>query len=173
MLVPLSALEFETSVRQTEAGVRAYIAGAGVLRDEVDDLAQEAYLEFYRNRAKIPEDVEPARWLRGIARNVCLNHIRRTARKGRLHREALAELLLGSAKDAPEQEDDLAPILNGCIEKLPGRSRRLVSMRYEDNLRSDAIAEVFESSAGAIRFALYKTRKILKACIDAALAETA
>lgn len=167
-----SEQEFETLVEQTEAGIRAYVAGAGISRDEVDDVAQEVYLEFYRNRAKIPHGVEPARWLRGIARNVCLNHIRRTARKGRLHREAIAELLTHGEAFEHQDAGEMAGVLEGCLEKLPERSRRIVRMRYKDNLHSADIARALESSAGAIRFALYKIRKILKGCIDDALAES-
>jgi len=168
-----TGLDFEAFVKLTEAGIRAYVAGTGISRDEVDDVAQEVYLEFYRNRAKIPESVLPERWLKGIARNVCLNHIRRTARKGRLHREALAELLASAEAEAPGQDAEPGRALAVCIEKLPERSRRIVGMRYEENMRSHAIAEALKSTAGAIRFALYRIRKILKGCIDEALAERA
>ena len=78
-------LDFDAVLAETHARIRAYIAGMGIARHEVDDVAQEVYLEFYKSLEKMPEDLAPERWLKGIARNLCLNHIRRCARRGRLH----------------------------------------------------------------------------------------
>ena len=86
-------LDFNTILWRTQSSIRAFIAGMGAASHEVDDLAQETYLELYRNFEKIPPGVAPERWLKGIARNICLNHFRRTSRRNRLHREALAEVL--------------------------------------------------------------------------------
>ena len=68
------ALDFESVLRDTQSVLRAYIAGMGVPLDVVDDLAQDVYLEYYRGRNRRPLDVEPIRWLKGIAKNLCLNY---------------------------------------------------------------------------------------------------
>lgn len=165
-------LDFDSILRNTHARIRAYIAGMGIAAHEVDDLAQDVYLAFYRNLDKAPPDVAPQRWLKGIARNVCLNHIRRDARRGRLQREALAELLAGT--ETPTQrrasEGSLQIALEDCCRKLPQESRRLLDLKYQQDLTSDAIAQAVSKTAEAVRVALFRIRANLKTCVAEQLA---
>ena len=73
--------DFEAVLRETQSVIRAYIAGMGVSLDTVDDLAQEVYLEFYKTGDRRPDGLESIRCLKGIAKNLCLNHFRRSKRK--------------------------------------------------------------------------------------------
>lgn len=159
--------DFETILRETHARVRAYVAGMGIATHEVDDLAQDVYLEFYKNFEKIPAGLEPLRWLKGIARNLCQNHFRRTSRRTRLQREALVEILARTAVHAEESihAGTLQGALDACLDKLPDKSRQLVKLRYADDLTSKAIATTTNSTAEAIRVALFRIRVNLKDCI--------
>ncbi len=165
-------LDFDAIVRQTQLRIRAYIAGMGVFPQDVDDLAQDVYMEFYRNMDKIPKDVAIEAWLKGIARNLCRNHFRRSARRDRLHNQAIAEILARtqSATERLLNEDDLAVALDGCYQKLPEESRRMLIMRYADDMSSSAIAKALGSTAEAIRSALYRLRGALKDCVANTLA---
>lgn len=164
--------DFEEIVRQTQAHLRAYIAGMGIAAHEVDDLAQDVYLELYRGLDRVPADVAIERWLKGIARNVCLNHIRRASRRGRLHREAIGELLAKTELSAEEAgvHRSMRAALEGCYEKLPPQSQRILLLRYESDLASADIATSLNSTAEAIRVALFRIRVSLKDCIARHLA---
>jgi RNA polymerase sigma-70 factor (ECF subfamily) len=144
----------------------------GISSHEVDDVAQEVYLQLYRNFDKMPAEVAPERWLKGIARNLCLNHIRTRARKGRLHREALLELLARTEAPADgwSDADAVREMLATCCEKLPGRSRRLLKLRYEQDMSSSGIAAAINSTAEAVRVALHRIRAILRDCVSQNLA---
>src|SRR5436853_1750434 len=91
---PEAKLDFDLIVRETQAHIRAYIAGLGVPRHDVDDVAQDVFVELYRFFDKIPENIPPKQWLKGIARNLCMNYFRRTSRRQRLQREALVQIFL-------------------------------------------------------------------------------
>jgi RNA polymerase sigma-70 factor (ECF subfamily) len=164
--------DFETILRDTHARVRAYIAGMGVAAHEVDDLAQDVYLELYKNFEKIPNDLEPIRWLKGIARNVCMNHFRRNTRRSRLQRQALAEILARTQyqSEATIRDGSLEGALDQCLHKLPEKSQRIVKLRYADDLTSEAIAQMMNSTAEAIRVALFRIRANLKDCISSTIA---
>jgi RNA polymerase sigma-70 factor (ECF subfamily) len=165
-------LDFSTVLWRTQSRIRAFIAGMGAAAHEVDDLAQDVYLELYRNFDKLPEDVAPERWLKGIARNVCLNHFRRSARRGRLHREALGELL-SRAESQTERLLDSHPVstaLEDCVARLSPEQRRLVEMRYQQDLTSSIIAERLSSTAEAVRMTLFRIRAALKNCVSQTLA---
>ncbi len=158
---------FDEILQHTQSRVRAYIAGMGIAPHEVDDLAQETYLQLYRNMDKIPEDVPPEFWVKGIAKNVCLNHLRKTARRGRLHRHAVAEILSSTTTklERLSAQDALGIALEECLSKLPPDRREMLDWRYSQELPSDSIAAKTQSTAEAVRVALHRIRSTLRDCI--------
>jgi RNA polymerase sigma-70 factor (ECF subfamily) len=173
--VPAQPLDFETIVHESHSHIRAYIAGLGVPRHDVDDVAQDVFVELYRAFDRIPPNVPPKQWLKGIARNLCMNYFRRTSRRQRLQREALIEIFLrAEKKESPTlSEGPVRRALDGCCEKLSSESQRLLALRYELELPSHKIAERLQSTAEAVRIALFRIRTTLKACIGKSLAAEA
>lgn len=161
------ALDYESIVRDTQAHIRAYIAGMGVPRHDVDDIAQDVYVELYRFFDRMPAEVHPKQWLKGIARNLCLNYFRRTSRRNRLQREALVEIFLRAEQEGPPglSEGPIRRALDGCYEKLAPESRRMLALRYEQELSSQTIAERLNTSSEAVRVALFRIRAALRNCI--------
>jgi RNA polymerase sigma-70 factor (ECF subfamily) len=169
-----NSLDFNAIVQETQSHIRAYIAGLGVPRHDVDDLAQDVYVELYRCLDRVPSEVTMKQWLKGIARNLCMNYFRRSSRRGRLQREALAEMLAElSAHEEPDRGDDYVEIaLRQCVDGLPKESRKMVKWRYEEALPSLTIAERLSSTSEAIRIALFRIRAALKQCVTQRLAVT-
>lgn len=163
----LKGADFDTILRQTQMRIRAYIAGMGIAPHEVDDVAQDVYVELFRNFEKVPTDVPIDRWIKGIARNLCLNHIRKISRRGRLHREALVEILSNTDTQIEKTGDQksMEYALDGCCDKLPEKSRKILLLRYTEEMPSAQIAEKMSSTAEAIRVALHRIRAQLKDCI--------
>lgn len=160
---------FEAVLSETESLVRAYIAGLGVPLDTVDDIAQEVYLAFYRSTDRIPDDVGNIRWLKGIARNLTMNHFRRANRQRERQMAAIAELLSRTDEGAAALEEsarESGSTLLECVGKLSDRSRRLLSLRYERNLTSEQIADLVRSKATAVRVALLRIRGLLRDCMS-------
>lgn len=155
---------FEAVLRETHSVLRAYIAGMGVSLDTVDDLAQEVYLEYYRTADRMPSDLEPVRWLKGIARNLCMDHFRRSKRKAERHLEAAA-VLLEKARPA-EPPDPGVESLDACLEKLPHRSRELVALRYAEGMESGDIGRRVGLSPEAVRIGLLRIRTTLRECLE-------
>jgi RNA polymerase sigma-70 factor (ECF subfamily) len=164
--------DFDAIVHESQAHIRAYIAGLGVPRHDVDDVAQDVFVELYRFSDRIPANIPPKQWLKGIARNLCMNYFRRTSRRQRLQREALLEIFLRAEKKelTTLSEGPVRRALDGCCEKLSAESQRLLALRYEQELPSHQIAERLQSTAEAVRIALFRIRTTLKACIGKSLA---
>src|ERR1043165_8421621 len=100
--IPAVPFDFASVVHDSQAHIRAYIAGLGVPRHDVDDVAQDVFVELYRFSANIPPNIPPKQWLKGIARNLCMNFFRRTSRRERLQRQALLEIFLrAEQKESP------------------------------------------------------------------------
>ncbi len=160
--------DFESVLRETQSVIRAYIAGMGVPLDTIDDLAQEVYLEFYKGAERKPADVEPVRWLKGIAKNLCLNYFRKSKRKAEQHLEAVAVLL--ERLTCPLEDVGDPESLDRCLEQLPPRSRELIALRYEENLESAAIGRRLKLSPEAVRITLLRIRTVLRDCLGRRLA---
>ncbi len=165
--------EFDNILTRTQVHLRAYIAGLGISPNDVDDLAQDVYLEFYRNQQARPDDVLPERWLKGIARNLCMNHFRVTQRKGAQHREALLQILAQTSGTIERHGDvsEIPPALKDCMAKLPERSRTLVKFRYVDNQSAERIAETVNMTAESVRVTLHRVRATLRKCLMQKLAD--
>ncbi len=167
-----SAAGFERILRETQSAVRAYIAGLGVPPDDVDDVAQEVYLEFHKGGAAAPEGVEPARWLKGIARNLCMDRFRRARRREERRLDALAALLdrAQTACARAQEAADAPEALDGCLEHLPPTSRQAVTLRYAHSMTSSAIGRRLGMSAEAVRVLLFRVRASLRDCLVSRLA---
>lgn len=159
--------EFDDILKRTQSHLRAYIAGLGVSPNDVDDLAQDVYVQFYRNPHARPADVLPEQWLKGIARNLCMNHFRAARRRGDQHRAALLEILArtGDGTERLGQVPELASHLEDCVAQLPERSRRLIALRYVDERPADQIAVAVDMTAEAVRVALHRVRAALRKCL--------
>ena len=160
--------QFDAILGQTQAHIRAYIAGMGIAAHEVDDLAQDVYVELYRNFAKMPAEVTPERWLKGIARNVCLNHLRVKARKGRLHQKALAEILerTRTRMESWVADGETFAALDDCMAALSQDLRQIIQMRYGEGHTASEIAGSLKKSGGAVRVTLHRVRAVLRECIS-------
>jgi RNA polymerase sigma-70 factor (ECF subfamily) len=157
----------------TQGRIRSYVAGMGVPLSEVDDIAQEVYLIYYRDQARRPADVPPLAWLRGIARNRCQLYLRSTGRSGR-KLEALGNELArhSTPPEADGPSDDRVLVtLARCLEKLPERYRTMLTWYYTEQLSAEEIGKRLARSAGAVRVAMLRVREALRACVDEAAPE--
>ncbi|MEO0446320.1 MAG: sigma-70 family RNA polymerase sigma factor [Verrucomicrobiota bacterium] len=160
---------FARLVREHQAGLRSFLRILGIRADAVDDLAQETFLTAFRELESFDDDRDFGKWLRGIARNLARNEIRKSARRGRITDGELTEHLLAQAEeDSAEElhEEWHYRALRDCLEQLPEKSRQLVSGRYADEWNSTILADQFEMTATAVRLALLRIRRQLRTCIE-------
>ncbi|MCX6857020.1 MAG: sigma-70 family RNA polymerase sigma factor [Verrucomicrobia bacterium] len=163
---------FERVLVESHGDVRGYLSALGVPVASVDDLAQEAYLAWYRAPDQRPEEVEPVRWLKGIARRMALNFFRTSKRAEERHASVVAELLATEPMELPlRADDDAAMALEQCLEKLPDKQRTVLRLSYEDNLTSHDVAARLDMTASAVRILLMRLRDALRDCITQRLGE--
>jgi RNA polymerase sigma-70 factor (ECF subfamily) len=162
----------EILVKEHEAYVRSLALRLSPDPADADDLAQEAFLIAFRklDGLDLGRDLRP--WLAATVRNLSHQAWEAALRDRRWKRDALAEYLESLAEEPSETYAEPAKTaLRGCLEKLPERSRTLLNLRYNMNLKSEAIAGQITTSAEAVRMALVRTRELLRACIGRALRE--
>ncbi|MAG93609.1 MAG: RNA polymerase subunit sigma [Planctomycetaceae bacterium] len=159
--------DFTTLVINEHAALRAFIRALGVDRDWVDDLAQETFLVAYRELDSFDQQRDFGKWLRGIARNLVRNEVRKVGRRRRILHENLTDILLTRDEDQSHALDrSNVAALRECVEQLPGKSRDLVSGRYRDGWSADDLADQLDMTAAAVRQALVRIRRKLRTCIE-------
>ena len=159
---------FERILRETQGQVRAHIAGMGVPVEDVDDVAQEVYLDFARHPDRVPAEVEVLRWLRGMARNCSFEYFRRRARQAK-HLAAIADLL-SEPEPEPHVEQEIihdaqVEALQRCLERLNQPHRALIEGFYRDGRAATELAEEHGRSVGAVHMVLSRLRDSLRRCL--------
>jgi RNA polymerase sigma-70 factor (ECF subfamily) len=160
---------YRTLVKEYGSLVRACLAGHLSSADTVEDLAQETFIAAFEHLDEFDQDQDFGPWIKGIARNKLLMHLRRTYQHG----EALEKL---KAKAAQEVFDEVTQLQSGddgqavdrlrqCFDKLPQRLMGVLRARYYERESVTAIAGKHRTSVSAISSLLFRGRKELQACM--------
>jgi RNA polymerase sigma-70 factor (ECF subfamily) len=146
-----------------------------MLRDETEaeDLAQNVFLQVYKSAHRYRVSAKFSTWLFTIARNLCLNEIRRRSRHP-------AESL-----DAPHPEHDDQPLhqfedketslppdallhheleqkIEQALAALPEHQRTAILLCRQDDLSYEEIADVLGCSLSATKSLIHRGRETLK-----------
>jgi RNA polymerase sigma factor (sigma-70 family) len=133
-----------------------------------EDLFQETVLEILKSEASF----DPARsfpaWACGIAKNVVRRYWRE---KKKMPHSGVSEILADLAEITVESDTEIwrqeRVALRRCLQKVPPRMRRLLTLRYGYNYRGRELAERTAYRQGSIRTTLARLRRELKVCIQA------
>ena len=145
------------------------------LRDETEaeDLAQNVFLQVYKSRARYERTAKFSTWLFTIARNLCLNEIRRRSRHPA---ESLEETHAEHDELPSRQYEDkkvllatenvlhgeLADKIEAALAELPEQQRSAILLCRQDELSYDEIAEVLGCSLSATKSIIHRGRETLK-----------
>lgn len=159
---------FADLVKEHQVSLRVFVRSLGVESGWVDDLAQDTFVVAYREMDSYDPDRDFGKWLRGIARNLVRNELRKQGRHRRILHESLSQHLLGLAENEKDREVDVTQLsaLRDCVEQLPGKSRELVRSRYFEGWDATILADKFEMKAATVRQTLLRIRRQLYQCVN-------
>lgn len=161
---------FSPLVREHQESVWRTVSFVLADRALAEDLVQQAFVDAYRKLGGFRDGGDFGAWVRGIARNLVRQELRRRGREERrldVYREHLEAREDGEA-DARELE--LHAALARCRDQLPEDSRTALAMRYERGLDFSEIAEEMGRTLGGARQLLQRVRGNLRRCIEQRLA---
>lgn len=160
---------FTSFIRQYHSTLRSYIRSLGVNSHAVDDIAQETFIIAYKELEKFDQNLDFGHWLKGIARNLVRNDIRKSARQARIMNDKLTQFLIDSFElnyESTIGDNQEIDALKECIQSLPIKSKELINYKYHKEHDSQKMSETLGISATAIRLSLMRIRHKLKHCID-------
>ncbi len=166
---------FSELVLRHQGAVRAYVARYVWSRDGVADVAQESFIAAHRGLASYGGQAPFRMWLLGIARREVATflreQIRRQAHSGieRVVTEWQTEWVQADEVSMQDREQEMAA-LRECLRTLSKDNARLVTAFYFKAQTSGEIARQLGRQESAVRMALLRLRKGLRACVDRRLA---
>jgi RNA polymerase sigma-70 factor (ECF subfamily) len=111
------------------------------LREEAEslDVAQEVFLAAFRELAGWRPEARLSSWLYRVTANLAIEHARRRTRRKELEEKLVAEP--GPAEGGDSVDEDLLERTFKAIAGLPDRQRKVVTLRFIEELSLDEIAE--------------------------------
>jgi RNA polymerase sigma-70 factor (ECF subfamily) len=155
----ISGLRFRLAVLQHDKAV--YRLAAALLRDarEAEDVAQEVFLSYWHHGAHVER---PREWLLRVARNACLDRLRKSGR-----------LVSHEAAEIPESRDDRDPVwhieqhelaaeLRECLDTLPEPQRSLIVLFDMQGCDGATCARVLGLNVNQVKVYLHRARRRLR-----------
>lgn len=145
-------IAFAALIRARQAMV--YSIARNFLRNDAhaEDIAQDVFLELYRNLAQIESGNHLVSWLRQVTSRKCIDQTRRSWWKGWV---GLDDSHHGST--APSGED---PFLNGrihrLISKLPQRTQMMIVLRFQEEMEPNEIADTLQVPVGTVKSTIHR-----------------
>ena len=126
-------------------------------RGRAEEIAQDVFLQLYRNLAAIESDAHLVFWLRQVTTRRCID-VSRRARLKAVRLEDAGELR------AKETRSDiiLDRRLKRMIEELPDIQRSVVTLRYQEDLDPSEICRIVDLPVNTVKSHLHRALQALR-----------
>jgi len=149
-----------------KSGVYAFCLKMLLDSEQAQDVTQETFVRVYENRARLMKTSSFKSWLFTIARNQCLNSIRRSSRHVAMDEEAERKLISPDTPITSMEKNEQIRFITRFLESLKPEYREVIILREYQNLSYEEIAAVTRSSISAIKSRLFKARRKLAVVIS-------
>lgn len=155
---------FQQLVQKYSQRLYWHIRKMVLVHEDADDLLQEVFVKAWKNLPKFRQDAQLYTWLYRIATNESLRFIERHKRKyattgGEAAEWALQQLSAQASPSATEVELKLQQ----ALLTLPEKQRLVFNLRYYDEMPYQQMAEVLETSVGALKASYHHAAKKIEA----------
>jgi RNA polymerase sigma-70 factor (ECF subfamily) len=137
---------------------------------DAQDLLQDVAVEVTRQF----ESYDPQRsfnaWALGIARNKLKEYYRDVAMDRRVLEDVALERIGEALEEIGRESSEIAEALHRCMDRVDPRARRLLEMRYVEDLTCPQIAGQTSASVSAVKVALFRLRTALLRCVEERIA---
>ena len=164
-------LAWEALVREYQGRVCSIAFGYVGDQDEALDLAQEIFVRVWDRLASMTEPERFAGWITSIARNACLDHLRR--RKARPPRQDIpAEDMTGLAADVPDPEQawlatSRQRLVHRAMQELSEINREIIVLKDIQGLPLEQIATMLDLPLGTVKSRSSRARvELARAIVD-------
>jgi len=142
-------------------------------KDDADDLTQEVFIQAYQSLSGFKGEAAFSTWIYRIAVNASLNKVRKSSKNFILQR---IDILFGTEKskemslpvsdtENPEEiliRQEHVEWVKGALDTLPENQRTAIILSKYDDLSQKEIAEIMNTTEGAVEALLQRAKKNLR-----------
>lgn len=128
-------------------------------RARAEEIAQDVFLQLYRNLGTIESDAHLLFWLRQVTSRRCIDVMRRSRLKAvSLDDAAPIQLATGSPEIDPLRDRKLRQY----IAELPETQRTVVTLRYQEDLDPSEICRIVGMPVNTVKSHLHRALQALR-----------
>ncbi len=127
-------------------------------REGAEELAQDAFLQIYRQLGRIESEAHATWWLRRAICHRCIDEVRRRRLRPRVGLEEAPEPAAQCATEDPLLRDRLRKL----VDTLPDKARMVVVLRYQEDMDPAEISEVLDMPVSTVKSHLHRSLALLR-----------
>lgn len=144
-------------------------------KDKAEDAVQETFVKAWKNIRRFDTDRKFITWLFAIAKNTCLDILKKKTPAAFSKIEAEKEMDIAElVRDESPLPDELAEnsikkeAISAALEKMPADYRMVLFLRYNDHLKFREIAESLGESLNTVKSRHLRGIKMMKKLMESA-----
>ncbi|HSS04492.1 MAG TPA: RNA polymerase sigma factor [Solirubrobacterales bacterium] len=148
---------FETIVDRYQARLLGFCRQMLGSTEDAEDVLQEVFVNAYRAMLADEREINLRPWLYRIARNRCLNHLRKPTADAQESMDMVPAVEAASTAEKVSNREEFRQLLTD-VNKLPETQRSALLLREMDAMSYEEIAAAMETSVPSVKSLLVRAR---------------
>jgi RNA polymerase sigma factor (sigma-70 family) len=148
---------FETIVDRYQGRLLGFCRQMLGSTEDAEDVLQEVFVNAYRAMLADEREINLRPWLYRIARNRCLNHLRKPTADAQESMDMVPEVEAASTAERVHNREEFRQLLSD-VSKLPETQRTALLLREMDALSYEEIAAAMETTVPSVKSLLVRAR---------------
>ncbi len=148
---------FETIVDRYQGRLLGFCRQMLGSTEDAEDVLQEVFVNAYRAMLADEREINLRPWLYRIARNRCLNHLRKPTADAQESMDMVPAVEASSTAEKVHNREEFRQLLTD-VSKLPETQRSALLLREMDALSYEEIAHAMDTSVPSVKSLLVRAR---------------
>lgn len=172
-LDPVTTAAFHSAVAEHAEGLKTF--ATRMLKDPIlaEDIAQDSFLALYRHLSQVPENAFRP-WLYRVARNLCLDQLRRRKFKLRLFRDLARDdehdlVPVDERSNSPDEaaeSNETQAAIEAAIQALPAKFREAFLLCEVQGLSYEDAAAILGCPVKTVSTRLFRARQRFRSAVS-------
>lgn len=164
--MPVTEKQIVTTLLRDRMAILARIDAIVSDAHRAEDVLQDLSLAALDKRNSIEDATHLRRWLRKVARDLAIDHLRHEGRSPAvLGADVLDQFESHWAEYDNLETAEVQRAIRRCMDQLTPYNRRLIEQRYQHNLTGEALAASLGRSINTIKVALTRAHRTMLTCL--------
>jgi len=132
--------------------------------EEAKDLTQDIFLKLFVKISSFKGNSKFSSWFYSFTYNHCINYVTRNSKRKYERRLPETFDLENYADDTislPQTQEDLENKLNAALNKIPSNDKKIIQLKYQENLSIKKIEDVLGIGTSAVKMRIKRAKEKL------------